>query len=172
MEWEEFGLSIFSQKNSLPKGIDKVTIDIQASIAGRYQFSEDSHLVSAVFWLQCKPKCEFAKPITAKIHHCASSRNISKLKFARASHSRKEASYYAFKQLEGGQFHDKDHYGAIELNDFSGLAITQEGTNERDYYAGLFYLAQEIDRQGIHVALTWNEPSHITVRLCMQIKHS
>ena len=34
MEWEEFGLSHFPQKNSLPKGIDKVTINIQASIRG------------------------------------------------------------------------------------------------------------------------------------------
>ena len=159
LEWEEYGLILYPQKDCLPPGVDKVTVNILASIAGRYVLPDGYHLVSSVFWLHCLPNCTFVKPIKLQMEHCANTNDPANLSFVKASTS---SLPYSFKQLEGGQFFIKSDgidYGTIELSQFCGVTVGQKGSNDRKYYGILFYL----DSQTIHIALTWNESGHITV---------
>ena len=158
-------MKVYPQKDCLPAGVDKVTITILAYTAGQYVFPEDIHLVSSVFWFRCLPNCSFTKPITVQLEHCANINDLTKLTFVRASTS---SFPYTFKQLEGGRFLSQDHrdYGTIELSQFCGMGVCQEGSiSERKYYASLLYLGQQIVPDSIHIALTWNDAGHITVSL-------
>ena len=101
LEWEEYGLKFYPRKDCLPAGVDKITVDILASIAGRYIFPEDCHLISSVFWLRYQPNRTFAKPIKLQMEHCANTDDLTKLTFVRASTS---SLPYSFKELEGVNF--------------------------------------------------------------------
>ena len=160
--WEGFGLKIYIEEGSLPPDVKKCIIFIKASLAGQYEFPEHSHLVSAVFWLRCEPMCKFTKPVTVEIQHCARSENVANLnlKFVRAVCSQKQLPY-TFKLLRGN-FTSHSSYGVIELNSFSGVAITQEGSEDREYCSQLFYFGQ-LSSCTIHFVITWNLEAYLTV---------
>ena len=161
--WEDFGLNLYIPNNSLPADMEQCTIRIKASLAGQYKFPENSQLVSAVFWLHCEPTdCAFTKTLTLEINHCAKSENYSKLSFVRAVCSQKHLPY-KFKQLGGGSFNRYSSYGAIELNSFSGVAINQKGSEEREYCAKLFYKTMMSHEFVIHFVVTWNTETHLSV---------
>ena len=165
--WEGFGLKLHIDEGSLPAGIHQCTLTIKASLAGQYEFPDNSFLVSAIFWLRCEPMCNFTKPVTVEMQHCARSENVAnlKLKFVRAVCSQKQLPY-TFKEL-GGDFTRHSSYGVVEVNGFSGLAITQEGSEDRSYLANLLY--KEVKGRptrcivDIYIAVTWNVDSHYTV---------
>ena len=160
-EWRGFGLKLSIQEGSLPAGVKQCTIDIKASLSGQYEFPEDYHLVGAVFWFRCETVREFVKPITIEIQHCA---KTSKLSFVRSSCRQKQLPY-TFKQL--GDLTSHNSYGVTELTSFSGVALTQQGTNERNYLAKL--LTKEVKRRvapvivEIFFVITWNTDAHQTV---------
>ena len=158
--WEGFGLKLHIPKGCLPVDMPQCIIHIQASLAGQYEFPENSHLVSAVFWLRCEPRCKFIEALTLELDHCAKLEDIDlqKLHFVRALCSQKHLPY-AFEKL-GGNFNSSG--GAIELNSFSGVAITQEGSEEREYCAMLFYLIIQ-HQLLIHFVVTWNTKTHLKV---------
>ena len=135
--WEGFGLKLHICEGSLPAGMEQCTINIKASLAGHYEFPDNHHLVSAIFWLYCDPLCKFKKPVRVEIQHCARLENASKLNFVRAVCSQKQLPY-TFKLL-GGNFTSHCSYGVIDVNSFSGLAVTQEGSEERNYLANLLF---------------------------------
>ena len=160
--WKGYGLKIHIPQGCLPEGVDKCTIKIQASLSGLYEFPGNSFLVSAVFWLRCEPQCKFSVPISMEIQHCARAENVSKLSFVKAYCSQKNLPY-TFRAVAGGCFSSRCSYGILELDSFSGVAVTQEGTEEREYMARLFYLNQTISSHDIHLVVTWNSEVHITV---------
>ena len=169
--WEGFGLKLHIDEGSLPAGIDQCTLTIKASLAGQYEFPDNSYLVSAIFWLRCEPMCKFTKPVTVEMQHCARSENVAnlKLKFVRAVCSQKQLPY-TFKEL-GGDFTRHSSYGVVEVNGFSAVAITQEGSKpEREYCSQLFYLGHPSSCH-IHFVVTWNDrsPSHCKC-LCMHMQ--
>ena len=90
--WPGYGLRINIPKGCLPAGMEQCTINIKASLAGQYEFPENSHLVSAVFWFHCEDVHKFTRPITVEIQHCAKSENVTNLKlsFVRAICSQKQ----------------------------------------------------------------------------------
>ena len=45
----------------------------------------------------------------------------------------------------------------------SGVGVTQEGSEEREYLLQLFYIPKSNSQYAIHVVITWNTESHITV---------
>ena len=53
--WNGYGLKLYIPEGSLPANMEYCTIKIMASLAGQYEFPENSHLVSAVYWLRCEP---------------------------------------------------------------------------------------------------------------------
>ena len=159
--WEGYGLKLNIPKGSLPTGVEQCTIKIVASRAGQYKFPEETHLVSGVFWLQCDHAVKFAELISLEIQHCARTEDLSKLNFVRAVCTQKDLPY-TFRRLNP-VFSSNSSYGLIRLQRFSGLAITHEGSPDREYIARLFYLNPNVFTYDIHLVVTWNIESHLTV---------
>ena len=160
--WEGYGLQLHIPKDCLPAGIEQCTINIKASLAGQYEFPEKSHLVSAIFWLCCEPRCKFMVPVSLEIQHCARLENVSKLSFVKALCSQ-ESLPYTFRRQHSGRFTSSSSYGFLELESFSGAGVTQEGSEDREYIARLFYQSQTIYSYDIHLVVTWNTEVYLTV---------
>lgn len=161
--WGRHGLRLNVQEGTLPSDVEQCTINIKASIAGQYDFPENMHLVSAVYWLRCEPRCKFTQPVSLEIQHCAKQANVSKLSFVKALCSQQDLPYTFKKQHKGSYFSNNDSYGIIEMESFSGVAITQEGTEDREYIAQLFYLCRTISNYDIDLVVTWNDEEHLSV---------
>ena len=166
--WEGFGLKLHIQEGSLPAGMEQCILQIKASLAGQYEFPENSHLVSAIFWLRCETVHKFTKPITVEIQHCAKSENVTSLNlgFVRAICSQKQLPY-TFKQLPGGNFTSHSSYGVVEVNSFSGVGVVENGADSRNYLASVLY--KEISDlhtcciMEIYIVVIWNLDAHCTV---------
>ena len=169
--WKKYGLTLHICENSLPKDVEKCTISIKASVAGQYQFPENFHLVSAIFWFRPKPMCKFTKSITMEMEHCAKSENFAKLSFMRANCTQEKLPY-TFKKI-GGHFTSERHIGSIELNGFSGEGIVQEVPPNkhkdsvqylRKYSAMIFHcIHQKSISYRIDFVVTWNTKTHLAV---------
>ena len=163
--WESFGLKLHIHEGSLPTNMEQCTINIMASLAGQYEFPDNSYLVSAIFWFRCEPFCKFTKPIDLEIQQCGMVEDKFKLSFVRAVCSQKQLPY-SFKSI-GGTFTRYSSYGIIELSSFSGLGVVQEGLDERNYLATLLY--KEVRGHHtrciveIYIAITWNLAAHQNV---------
>ena len=160
--WKNFGLRLTIPSGVLPPDVDKCDLLIKASLSGNYQFPRKYHLVSPIFWIHCKPNCKLAKPITLEVQHCALDKNISKLSFVKASCTQKELPY-SFEIISGGKFSTNSSYGLVELKHFSGIGAAQEGTEDREYCARLFYLTNSIHDRQVHFTITWNIDAHRNV---------
>ena len=161
-QWEGHGLKIHVGENTLPPGIEQCHININASLTGHYELPEDNHLVSAIFWFRCEPQCRFIKPIVVEIQHCACSHNISKLKFVKAVCTQVHRPY-TFKESIGGSFNKSSSFGIVELRTFSGVGITQEGSEERNYLANFLYKEEKIYSGlcfHLYFVVTWDTPVH------------
>ena len=169
--WEGFGLKLSINGGSLPAGVEHCSIHIKASLAGLYEFPDKYHLISAVFWFRCTPNmCKFTKPIKVELQHCAKPQNVSKLTFVRAVCSQKQLPY-TFQELPGGHFNGCS-YGIIELKSFSGVAIVQEESDDRQYYSKLCYLSDYIRGDRIDLIVTWNTEAHLNVSLYAKLPSS
>ena len=159
-QWEGHGLKIHVSENTLPPGIEQCHININASLAGHYEFPEDSHLVSAIFWIRCEPPCRFAKPITVEIQHCACSHNTLKLSFVKAKCTQEHLPY-EFKLVENGSFNSHSNYGIVKVNSFSAFGITQNESGERNYLANFLYVEERLSlRFHLYFVVTWNTVIH------------
>ena len=163
--WEGYGLKLVIPMDCLPPGIEQCMINIKASASGQYEFPNNTHPVSAIFWLQCEPRCRFTLPISVEIQHCGKSRDTSKLSLVKACCSQVNLPY-RFKKLQGNHFYDEGSfsYGANELTSFSGVGVAQEGSQDRQYAARLFYLCRTVYTYEIHFVVTWDIEAHLTVR--------
>ena len=162
--WDGYGLKVHIQENSLPVGINQMTLNIVASIAGHYEFPENCHLVSAVYWFRCEEQCTLDKEVVVEIQHCAKSESTSKLSFVEAICTQDQLPY-TFTRQQGGGFIFDNTYGKIKLRKFSGLTIIQEGDEDKNYLARLFYICPNPNsfEQEIHFVITLNNEAHITV---------
>ncbi len=160
--WDGYGFRLNIPQGSLPAGVDQCRLDIVASAAGQYQFPDNLQLVSGVFWVRPLPLCRFQQQLTIEIEHCARITSSTKLSFIRA-HCSQESLPYTFKQLEWrGSFSEHSSYGSLELNQFSGLAVTGDDV-EREYIASLYYQQCDPRTLEIHFVITWDVEAHITV---------
>ena len=169
--WEKYGLKLCIRENSLPKGVEKCTVSIGASIAGLYQFPKNFQLVSAIFWFRCEPVCKFTKSITMEMEHCAKLKNSTKLSFMRAKCTQEKLPY-TLKKI-GGRFASDRHFGSIELSGFSGVGIGQEEYQDkhqdsslcqREYGVRVYCIHKNVISYGIDFVVTWNTTAHLTVR--------
>ena len=164
--WKEYGLKLYIPDECLPVYVNECKITIMVSIAGQYDFPENCHPVSAIFWLRCEPLCSFVKPVTLEIEHCAKRENTSKLHFVKAVCSQKQLPY-TFRKLKDGVFNQHTSYGVVELCGFSGIGVVQEDSSEieREYCAMLFYLGKTVlcCEFQIHFVVTWDTKAHLTV---------
>ncbi len=142
---------------------------------GNYVFPENSHPVSAVYWFQCVPKCKFLQPITLEIEHCAKHKNLQALSFvkARSVENLPEAKFNRALGCCGtnhGVFPNHSTYGFLQLDGFCGYGIIQEGSEDRQYRANLYYLPQSVDQCQIHFTVLWNTEAHYSVSCNRNIK--
>ena len=163
--WAGYGLKLHIPPASLPAGVGESDIMIKASLAGQYQFPENTTLVSAVYWLRCPVK--FTKPVTLELQHCGKHAGI--LSFVRANYSQKDLPYL-FKPLEGPRGVFSSHYcfGSVTLFSFSGLGIIQDGSEEQQYCARLYYFGSRINWRVNFVVIRDLEVSN-TVRLALHL---
>lgn len=121
--WKEHGFNIHVPEGAI-SNIWPVTMCIQASVNGNYQLPDDSVLVSGVYWLSLHPPVKkFNKNVTIRLQHCASD-DDSTLTFVTVKCTQKTLPY-TFKQVAGGSF-SVSGIGSIDLNHFSGYALTGE----------------------------------------------
>ena len=165
--WDGYGLKLGIPKGCLPPSTEQCTIHIKASVSGEYKFPDNSHPVSAIFWLRCEPSCKFTLPISVEIQHCGKPRDISKLNIVKAPCPQKSLPYCFKKLHQSSRFYDQDEksYGAIELTSFSGVGVTLEESEEKQYVARVFYLSREVYKHEIYLVVTWDTEAHLTVRV-------
>lgn len=174
-QWAGYGIRLHIPSCALPVGLEQCRLHIKVAMSGHFAFPENASLVSAVYWLDSKPRCKFSKSITVEIQHCAKPTQCSRLSFVRAKCSQADLPYL-FKTLDGGVFTTSSTYGCITLDQFSGVAVTQEGNEDRQYCASLFYLGRAASRQ-IHFVITWDQEvqtkvSHNFIYSCKHISCS
>ena len=119
LEWRENGFKMQVPKGALSGPCD---IAVKVIIAGQFIFSENTHLVSAVYAISSSRKLK--KPVQLEIQHCVSvtSKQFSQsIGFVRADCKQKDLSY-EFHPLEGGVFHTGSYYGSIDCQKFSLIA--------------------------------------------------
>ena len=162
--WDECGLSLHIPENSLPANLQQCSIHIVATVMGDYQLPQDTHLVSAVYWIKCVPECRFSQPLTLEVQHCAKLESASKLCFIKASSMDRGEESINFETVMGN-FSQHSSYGFIELNSFSGYGIGEEGVEDREYSASCYY-SEEHKSHKIHFTIFWNTKVHNEV--CIQ----
>ena len=166
--WEGYGLHLHISEGALPAEIEACTISIEACVQGNFVFPENSYLVSAVYWFHCVPKCKFSKPITLEIQHCAKQHNFIALNFVKASSVNSQSEVKFNKALgccstDHGVFPSHSSYGFIHLDGFCGYGVVQEGCQDRQYRANLYYLPQSVSQCQTDFTVLWNTDAHHSV---------
>jgi hypothetical protein len=156
--WDECGLNLHIPENSLPANLQQCSIHIKATIMGDYQLPQDTHLVSAIYWIECVPKCRFSQPLTLEIQHCAKPESASKLYFIKASSVDRGEERVNFETV-AGNFSHHSSYGFIELDSFSEYGVVEEGAEDREYSASSYY-SEEHRSHKIHFTVFWNTKVH------------
>ena len=166
-DWDEYGLSLHIPENSLPHNLQQCSIHIKATIMGDDQLPQDTHLVSAVYSIECVPKCRFSQPLTLEIQHCAKPENASRLCFLKATSVDDHEEGVMFEAV-AGNFLGHSLYGFTELDSFSRYGIGQKGAKERQYCASSFFCEDPGMVHKIHFAITWNTKVHneVIYHLC------
>lgn len=160
--WDDYGLSLHIPENSLPDNLQQCSIHIKADIMEDCQLPRDTHLISAVYCLDCVPECRFSQPLTLEIQHCAKPENVSKLCFVRSSSVEHHEKGVNLETVEG-HFPISSSYGFIELNSFSKYRIHQKGVKDRKYCARCYYYEDHNQLHKIYFNVTWNTKSHNSV---------
>ena len=166
--WEGYGLHLYFPEGALPSEVESCTISIEASVEGNYVFPDNSYPVSAVYWFRYDPRCKFSQPITLEVQHCAKEQNLQTLSFvkARSTEGQSEAKFNRALGCCGtnhGEFPSYSSYGFIQLDQFCGYSVVQEGSEDREYRANLYYLPRGINQFQIDFTVLWNTDAHHSV---------
>ena len=152
--WRGYGLRLDVPKGSFPPDMGECRVNIRASLSGQFQLPEDSDLLSPVFWISAS--CEFTKPVTLEIQHCALREDeavLSSLSFVSTKCSQRDLPYQ-FRQVDGGVFTTYSSYGSIQLNHFSGVGITGKKGTLQSYCAHLFHTVQQMNDWKYYFVIT------------------
>ena len=161
--WEDYAFTLDIPNNALPSDLDECTLHIKASVSGDYQFPDGLQPVSPIFWIRCEPHCKFKKEITMGLQHCARVKNLSKLRFVKASCAQKERPLVFTALPEGtGDFTKSSlkSLAHIQVRGFSGRGVAQEGSDELCYTAKLYYYPKGVENCKVHFTVTLDTPGH------------
>ena len=151
-QWEGYGLKLHVP-NGILGDLEYCRLFIKVGLSGEFKLPENTCLVSAVYWIDSKPRCKFSKPgIRMEIQHCSKS-DHSTLSFVRAKCSQ-EVLPYEFSVLKGGEFSSPDSYGSIQLLHFSGIGVTQEGGEDPGYCAAFYYIGSKPTLWRVHFVVS------------------
>ena len=122
-QWKNYGFRFYCPKGAVLKD---TKLAVTAIVTGPFKVPKGTMLVSAVYAISVsKP---LLKPITIELQHCMDLRNDDQthcLKFVRAT-----SESYEFNIVEGGFFNVGDRYGSIKRDQFSGMGIVAEMSDE------------------------------------------
>ena len=133
MNWDEYGLRIGVQKDSLLPS-ETVEVAVVALVGGQFQFPPNTVLVSAVYAVSLsKP---LLKQLKLEIQHCVDLTGqpdlAQYLKFAIAPVDIPSLPYQ-FSVIEGGEFSSNNRYGSIQRKKFCLVCILgEESTDEEN----------------------------------------
>ena len=164
--WTGYGLRIHIPQGALPDTLEDCRLLLKVGLSGQFALPQNTSLVSAVYWLDCEPRCKFSRPLTVEIQHCAKSTQTSKLNFVRAKCSQSNLPY-TFDILEGGKFSSQSTYGCIQLYNFSLITLVKRllvGEDSIRYRASLYFLRKGVNQREIHFVITRDQEAHATVR--------
>ena len=137
LKWPGYGFSLDVPDGALPPGVT-ASVAIKVILAGRFQFPENSQLISAIYWISASE--QFLEEVAVNIQHCAvikSDEEASKFRFIIAKCSQKELPY-RFRVREG-VFKPHTQSATIMLKQFSLVGeVGPEGT-EQNYAILQFY---------------------------------
>lgn len=120
LEWDEYGFRMQVPEDATSGHCD---IAVNVIIAGKFQFPEETELVSAVYAVSASRKLN--KPVTVEIQHCVSIRHDQQghfLGFVTAKCNQPNLPY-TFELLEGGMFCSNSYYGNIACHGFSIFGV-------------------------------------------------
>ena len=154
-KWEKNGIKI-----EIPAGAigGPVTLSIQASSSGQYQFPDNNALVSEGYWLALNPPIKFAKSVTITIQHYADADSAPFFVTAKCT---QRALPYKLIPLSGGMFTYPDcdsstsyGYGCIQVDHFSYFGICGR---KSFYNICPYYLSRkELNNYELHITVTPN----------------
>ena len=161
-EWKGYGLRLYVPEGSLPGCMEECRVDIAGSLSGQFQLPENLVLLSPVFWISAS--CNFTKPVTLEIQHCALAKDeaLSGLNFVSATRSQKDLPYI-FKQLDGGVFSAYSSFGSIQLSHFCGNAVAGNRDTPRLYCANLYHKIKQLHDWRFYFTITQDHPVQNTV---------
>ena len=156
-EWEGYGLRLHVPEGSLPGDMEMCTVNIRASLSGKFQLPEDTDLLSPVFWISAP--CKSTKPVTLEIQHYALRDEIvlSGLSFVSAKDSQKDLPY-RFKQLDGGVFNMDSAYGTIQPRHFCGIGVMGLKHTPRSYCVHVYHTMERVNKWKYYLAITQDHP--------------
>ena len=171
--WDKHGFEIDIPAGAISRA---VTLNIQASYSGDYQFPDNNVLVSGVYWLALDPPVKFKKKVTVRIQHCTDADSAPF--FANAKCTQKTLPY-EFKPLPGGEFTYPDcgdsrstpisyGYGSIQVEHFSFFGIF--GRKISYYGFCTYYLSvKKPNNYKLHITVTPNLEKYLEVQFYLYI---
>ena len=167
--WKGYGLKLRIPEKALPADVKECTLLIRVGVSGQFALPKNTSLASGVYWLNTDPQCQFTKPLTLEIQHCAKSSQTSRLSFASCSQN---SLPHTFEIMKEGKF-PKGEYGHIQLHSSSLLTLLRMeswfpqvlkfGDHNMKYCARQYYLCEEMNRRVIHFFVTKDLEVYATV---------
>ena len=145
-DWSGFTVDI--PPGAIPDDGVPVTMNIQASLNGKFQFPDDRVLVSGVYRISLHPPVKFAQKVTVHIQHCGSA--DSALSFVTTKHTQKSLPY-TFEYLSGGSF-SEGSIGTIKVDHFCEVAIV--GQEKSKYAIHTYYIPKGVNIYVAHITVT------------------
>ena len=135
-ELTDGGFKLEVPHGALPAKATPCRISVKASLSGRFEFPDNSELVSAVYWISSPKNLRFSKPLTVHVQHCATVENKDDpdLSFVVAKCTQPDLPY-KFKFLDGGVLSRYSPYGSIPVTHFSGFGIVSRKRKSQCYCA-------------------------------------
>ena len=175
-EWIKYGFKMHIPENALPPKVEECEVHIKASLSGKFQFPDDTDVISAIYWISTPHK--FVHPTTIEIQHCiqiSSCEDSNDLALVIAKCSQKNLPYQ-FKILEGGVFSPHGSYASLQLTHFSGVGAIRRQRHhtriQKRYCAKLYYISTGIFGWNLHFVITLNLDAHISVSGCHCFHHN
>ena len=120
---QECGLCLHLPKRMITTADSTYDVAVKGLWGAQFVFPEGTQLISAVTSVSLTAPSPLDKPVTVQLMHCASITDQSQSKYLSFVISHSAETPFEFKLLEGGDFSAGSQYGAIQLKEFSLIAI-------------------------------------------------
>ena len=119
---EECGLNILIPTEVITPIEASYEITAKGLWGGKFEFPENTRLISGVCYISVSSSSQLHKPVTVKLEHCANITDEKQAKYLSFVVA-KSGPPFKFEYLPGGSFSPFSQYGTIHLKEFSYLAI-------------------------------------------------